>query len=211
MQEEKKWDFDSWAEDYDESVAAGDEYYMLYDEVLDEIARLANVSPGSRILDIGTGTGNLAIRCRALGCSVVGLDPSQGMLKKARQKVGADPEIELRQSGEPFLHIPYENASFDAVVSSYAYHHVAPEMKRSSVYEIVRVLKTGGVYAIGDIIFESEEAERQALQELTWLEEEHFARIDEHHTIFGELGMKLHARQFTPVTWILWTNKSAAI
>ena len=72
---------------------------------------------------------------------------------------------------------------------------------------MVRVLKPGGRWALGDLAFENEEAESRALREHHWLEEEYFARIDELRDAFAEIGMKLEARQFTPVTWVLWAAR----
>lgn len=204
---EKTWNFDSWADRYDEVVAGGSQFYARYDEVLDVVIEIGSISPGKRVLDIGTGTGNLALRCLARGAAVVGLDPSERMLVKAREKVGGDSEAEFHQVDEPFLQIPYRDASFHAVVSTYAFHHVPLRLKSDAVREMVRVLKSGGLWALGDFVFENEEVERRALGKYGWLEEEYFARIDELRPVFTELGMKLNRQQFTPVTWVLWAIK----
>lgn len=208
MREERKtWNFDDWAERYDEVVASGSQIYVRYDEVLDIVVEIVDISPGNMVLDIGTGTGNLALRCLARGAEVVGLDPSKRMLAKAREKVGDDPRAIFHQVDEPFLHIPYPDATFDAVVSTYAFHHIPHRLKPDSVHEMIRVLKPGGVWALGDLVFESEEAEREALSKHEWLEEEYFAWIEELRPVFSELGMELKAQQFTPVTWVLWAIK----
>ena len=72
---------------------------------------------------------------------------------------------------------------------------------------MVRVLKPGGSWALGDLAFENAQEEVKALRTLEWLEEEYFSRIDDLRPVFAELGMELATRQFTPVTWILWTIK----
>jgi len=72
---------------------------------------------------------------------------------------------------------------------------------------MVRVLRAGGLWVLGDLVFENEQAERIALREYRWLEEEYFARIEDLRPIFAELGMELNAQQFTPVTWVLWAIK----
>jgi hypothetical protein len=56
-------------------------------------------------------------------------------------------------------------------------------------------------------MFKDEEAEKNALNQYEWLEEEYFERIDELRTIFKELGIKLNAQQFTPVAWVVWADK----
>ena len=204
---EKTWNFDSWADRYDEAVTSDSKLYARYDEVLDFVVEIANVTPRTRVLDIGSGTGNLTLCCLARGATVAGLDPSRKMLSKAITKVGDNPRSEFHQVAAPFLHIPYPDDSFDAVVSTYAFHHIPHRLKPASVYEMIRVLKPGGTWVLGDLMFEDEKAERKALHQYKWLEEEYFVRIEELRTVFSELGMELNARQFTPVTWVLWTIK----
>ena len=205
---DKTWNFDDWANRYDQIVADDSQhYYAQYDEVLDTVAELANLALGKRALDIGTGTGNLALRCLAYGVEVVGLDPSELMLNRAREKVGGNPRAAFHQVDGPFLRIPYPESSFDAVVSTYAYHHIPHRLRTASVREMVRVLKPGGRWVLGDLVFENEPAESSALREYRWLEQEYFARIDDLCEAFAELGMELNARQFTPLAWVLWTTK----
>ncbi len=145
MREElKTWNFDEWADRYDEGVAADSPLYARYGEVLDKVVEIADIFPGKIVLDIGTGTGNLVLRCLARDAAVIALDPSKRMLAKAREKVGDDPRAEFHQVDEPFLHIPYPDAYFDAVVSTYAFHHIPHRLKPASVREMVRVLKPGG-------------------------------------------------------------------
>jgi hypothetical protein len=45
------------------------------------------------------------------------------------------------------------------------------------------------------------------LREYHWLEEEYFARIDKLRAAFSDLEVELKARQFTPVTWVLWAAR----
>ena len=204
---EKSWDFDGWADRYDETVAADSRLNARYDEVLDFVAEIANVSAQTTVLDIGTGTGNLALRCLAHGAKVIGLDPSGQMLANAIKKVGDNPKVEFRQVEAPFLDIPYPDGSFDAVVSTYAFHHIPHRLKLNSVYEMIRVLKPGGRWVLGDLMFKDEKAEQEALRQYEWLDEEYFEYIEELRTLFVALGMELNAKQFTPVTWVLWTVK----
>lgn len=201
---EGTWSFDDQAEGYDKRVGGTTKLYARYDEVLNMVAEIASSAPGNRVLDIGTGTGNLIQHCIAHGAIVVGVDPSEGMLAKAHEKIGNNPNVEFHKIDEPFLDIPYPDACFDAVVSTYAYHHIPDHLKPDSVHEMVRVLKPSGVWVLGDLIFENKETEKDALQEYRWLEDEHFARVEELSPVFEELGMDLNTQQFTPVTWVLW-------
>lgn len=206
---DRTWDFDPWAERYDDVVARDNcHYYARYDDVLDAVVKLARLAPGKRVLDIGTGTGNLAARCLTYGAQVVGVDPSASMLAQARGKIGQHRNVELVQCPDPFLQIPYPDAAFDAVVSSYAYHHIPHRLKARSICEMLRVLKPGGRWVVGDLAFKDEAAESKALREFGWLEQEYFARIDSLCNVFADLGILLQAQQFTSVTWVLWAAKN---
>src|SRR6476469_2685875 len=73
-------------------------------------ADLAQVGPGSRALDVATGTGDLAIELAGRGATVVGLDFSERMRELVRAKA---PAIEFVQGNA--LELAYPDASFDAV------------------------------------------------------------------------------------------------
>jgi putative AdoMet-dependent methyltransferase len=207
-EKDKVWDFDDEAEGYDDLVASDDPVYESYDDVLNAVVDVAAVCPGKKVLDLGCGTGNLTRLCLERKAStVVGLDPSGNMLKKAEEKIGSDVRVEFQKVARPFRSIPYADEYFDVVVSSYAYHHVPHRLRRDTVVEMMRVLKPGGIWALGDLIFESEEAESALLSSVDWMEEEYFPRIDQMQSIFAGLGVELNAVQLTHITWLLWAIK----
>src|SRR4051812_49874840 len=70
---------------------------------------LAAVGPGSRVLDVATGTGDLAIELARRGCQVVGSDFSEGMLEHARTKAPG-----LRWEHANAHELPYGDGEFDA-------------------------------------------------------------------------------------------------
>lgn len=204
---EVNWEFDKWAPRYDSSVASSQTYYERYNDVLGFVVSTAEAAPGKKILDIGTGTGNLALRCAACGASVIGLDPSAGMLEQAKVKSVGVTNVEFVIADEPFLRIPFSDLSFDAVVSTYAIHHIPDEIKPKCICEMLRVLKHGGMLVLGDLAFQDAESERIAFNKYDWLEEEFFILIEQLRPVFSELEIKLDCRQFTPVTWVLWAGK----
>jgi ubiquinone/menaquinone biosynthesis C-methylase UbiE len=67
--------FNDWAGHYDKSVQSDSVFpFDGYSRILAEITECAAVQPGMSILDLGTGTGNLAERFAAIGCTVWGVD-----------------------------------------------------------------------------------------------------------------------------------------
>ena len=138
---------------------------------------------------------------------MIGLDPSPGMLRIAQKKTPRELDVRYQETLDPFLHIPYPDQSFDAVVSTYAFHHVPPRDKPSAVREMLRAVADGGIWVMGDLIFVNRLAERNSLQNHDWLEEEYFARLDELRPHFVMNKLDLRSQQLTPVTWVLWARK----
>lgn len=100
-----------------------------------------------RILDVATGTAGVAIElARRTGAEVVGVDISEAMLRRGRERVsaaGLDGRIALETGRAEGLR--FENGSFDAVSFTYVLRYVAdPE---ATLRELVRVLRPGGVMA----------------------------------------------------------------
>jgi ubiquinone/menaquinone biosynthesis C-methylase UbiE len=111
----------------------------------------AGPAAGQRILDLGCGTGTLAIdvKRREPRAELVGLDADPDMLAQARRKAdAAGVELELTEGFSTEL--PYEDASFDCVLSTLFFHHLDPEPKRQTAAEIARVLRPGGELHVAD-------------------------------------------------------------
>jgi class 3 adenylate cyclase/SAM-dependent methyltransferase len=112
---------------------------------------LAEIRAGERVLDLGSGTGTLAIRARQRqpGAEVAGLDADPRMIERARRKAhAAGMELELQRGSASDL--PYADRSFDAVLSSLLFHHLDGGAKQAAAREIARVLAPGGRVVIAD-------------------------------------------------------------
>lgn len=107
--------------------------------------RLAQVPANGRALDVATGTGDLALAlARATPtATVIGVDPSRGMLAVGEKKVralGLETRVSLGEGDAQAL--PYPDASFDAVTIAFGIRNV-PDRPRA-LREMARVLKPGG-------------------------------------------------------------------
>ena len=112
---------------------------------------LADVRPGESVLDVGCGTGTLAIalRQRCPDARLVGLDADPEVLARARTKANAGGhDVELVEAFSTAM--PFPDASFDVVVSSLFFHHLRPDAKRATLAEVTRVLKPGGRLHVAD-------------------------------------------------------------
>jgi demethylmenaquinone methyltransferase / 2-methoxy-6-polyprenyl-1,4-benzoquinol methylase len=104
----------------------------------------AVVRPGDRVLDACCGTGDLALACAGAGGRVTGLDFSERMLERARQK---GPELEWVQGD--LLALPFEDGAFDAVTVGFGVRNV--EDVSLAFRELRRVLGPGGRLAVLEI------------------------------------------------------------
>jgi ubiquinone/menaquinone biosynthesis C-methylase UbiE len=118
----------------------------------ERLVELARVEPGEAVLDVGCGTGTLAIAAkRRVGPAgeVHGIDASPEMIARARRKatkVGVDAVFQT----EVVEALPFPDARFDVVLSTLMMHHLPRPARQQCVREIRRVLKPGGRVLVVD-------------------------------------------------------------
>ncbi len=111
----------------------------------------AEISPGDRVLDLACGTGTLTIMIKAAvpSADVTGIDGDNRILEIAHSKAAAK-QMNIRFEQGMSYNLPYENNSFDRVLSSLFFHHLTRKDKISSLREAWRVLKQGGELHVAD-------------------------------------------------------------
>ena len=108
------------------------------------LVKFANVRAGQNVLDVGCGTGVVAITAARIGAHVLGVDLTPELLKRARDNAGlANVEIDFREGDAEAL--PFDDAAFDVVLSQFG-HMFAPR-PNVAIAEMLRVLKPGGTIA----------------------------------------------------------------
>jgi demethylmenaquinone methyltransferase/2-methoxy-6-polyprenyl-1,4-benzoquinol methylase len=105
---------------------------------------LAAVGSGSRVLDVASGTGDLAIEAASRGAEVVGSDFSEGMLERARAKA---PGIRFEQADA--LALPYPDDAFDAATVGFGARNFS-DLERG-LSEMARVVRPGGRVVVLEI------------------------------------------------------------
>jgi ubiquinone/menaquinone biosynthesis C-methylase UbiE len=115
----------------------------------------AEIKSGFRVLDIGCGTGSMAVMIKRMHptAEVVGIDPDPMALSVAERKAKhAGLAVDFDRGFAD--HMPYADASFDRVFSSFMFHHLAVDEKSATLGEIRRVLKAGGSLHLLDFVRE---------------------------------------------------------
>jgi ubiquinone/menaquinone biosynthesis C-methylase UbiE len=121
-------------------------------ELRQRTATQARIQPGDAVLDVGCGTGTLAIEVQnrvGRAGRVVGVDPSPQQIARARSKAARRHMAIDFQIGV-IEHLAFPDQTFDVVLSTLMMHHLPNTLKRQGLAEIARVLKPGGRLVIAD-------------------------------------------------------------
>jgi ubiquinone/menaquinone biosynthesis C-methylase UbiE len=137
-------------ERYDRGIdrLSGGHIQEIYDAVAERVA-----APGKDVLDIGSGTGGVALACAARGAHVVGIDQNPGMLGIAREKAAKQTlsgSMEWVELGAMEIEDRFAEKSLDAVVSCLVMSELVPEERRYVLGVVLSRLKDGGRVVFAD-------------------------------------------------------------
>ena len=119
-----------------------------YEDLQEAVVAATGSVRATRVLELGTGTGETALRVRALHPEAewVGIDASEPMLARARERL---PDAELRLQR---LEDELPPGPFDLVLSALAVHHLDGAGKRELFSRVARVSVPGGHFVLGDVV-----------------------------------------------------------
>jgi SAM-dependent methyltransferase len=106
----------------------------------ERVEALGLARAGARVLDLGTGTGAIALELAARGCDVVGLDPSEGMLAEA-ERVAREAKLQVSWMRGFAEETGLPDASFDLVCAGQCWHWFD---RRRACAEVMRLVRPGG-------------------------------------------------------------------
>jgi len=113
----------------------------------EEFVDRLHIQPGTRVLDVACGTGNLAIPAARKGAQVWGVDIAPNLLQQARERASAEGLPAVFEEGDA-EQLPYPDAHFDVVMSMFgAMFGPRPELVAS---ELARVCRPGGTIAMAN-------------------------------------------------------------
>lgn len=210
--------FDKWASSYDDTVYGTDNEYIEvfenYDLILKTIQENINDKKERLVLEIGVGTGNLLKNLYENGFNVIGIEPSVEMRKVSIKKL---PNVKILNGH--FLDIPLDY-KFDAIVSSYAFHHLTYEEKKKAIKYLDGLLNDNGKIVISDTMFESKEYKNSlykhveksnAFNLLNDLKTEFYEYLQDILILFTELNYYVEAKKINKYVWVITAYKGGNV
>ena len=194
-----RFNHDEDADGYDEDVrTSGSPIRRGYAEVLGWVVE----GVAGDVVDLGAGTGNLALLCppeARLTC----VDVSAKMLDLARPKLEGR---EVTYVEQDLLDFAREAAGpWDAVISTYAIHHLEDDEKRLLLDALAAKIRPGGRLAFGDLMFEHDAGRAELLERLPRLQavvdDEYFWPVDQACGWLEAHGLTVEARRFSDLSW----------
>lgn len=140
------WDerVDAW-----EEVAAGEAFLAIRDRIVE----LAEPRADDRVVDLGAGTGLLALAIAPHVREVVAVDIAERMLKRLDAATIAERIDNVETLAADLRRLPLEDETATLVVSNYAFHHLDDAGKELALAEARRILRPGGRIVICDMMF----------------------------------------------------------
>jgi ubiquinone/menaquinone biosynthesis C-methylase UbiE len=132
-----------------ERLAATPAFLALRDEIL----ALARLRPSHRVLDVGAGTGLLALAAAPHVAHVSALDISPAMCRRLEAKLATAGVANVEVLTGSATGLPLTDGAVDVVVSNYCLHHLTDSEKLAALAEVRRVLSPGGRLVFGDMMF----------------------------------------------------------
>jgi SAM-dependent methyltransferase len=129
---------------FDQDAGLYDRIRPTYPSVVfDDLAEIAHLLPGSRVLEVGAGTGQATVHLAGRGYAVTALEPGPSLAGEVKKKLGAFPLTNVNVVSFEGWTPPSER--FDAVVAATSFHWLGPGIR---VKKAANVLRVGGALAI---------------------------------------------------------------
>jgi putative AdoMet-dependent methyltransferase len=186
-----------------------------YRDVLRWVVQQAQIGPTSRVLELGSGTGNLSALIASCG-ELVSVDVSENMETIAKRKMGhlANRRFIKADILEVFAQ---ELGKFDTVISTYAVHHLTDEEKKQLFALVFDRLLPSGRAVFGDLMVQSTSEREEKIQKYLAegdtataqaISEEFFWSLDKVIEDLKHLGFKIRTERFSDLSYGVIAQKT---
>ena len=207
------------AADYDNDVRnETDPIRTGYRDVLRWVVQQAQITPNSRVLELGSGTGNLS-ELIASCAELVSVDVSENMEAIARRKVRhlANRRFIKTDILEVFSQ---ELGKFDAVISTYTVHHLTDQEKQRLFVLVFDHLVPSGVAVFGDLMVQNGSEKEENIQRYLargdqataqGMSEEFFWSLDTAIPDLERLGFRVRVERFSDLSYGVIARKTTSL
>jgi putative AdoMet-dependent methyltransferase len=207
------------AGNYDKDVRnEADPIRTGYRDVLSWVVQQAQITSSSRVLELGSGTGNLSELIASCG-ELVSVDVSENMEAIATRKVRhlANRRFIKADILEAFSQ---ELGKFDAVISTYAVHHLTDQEKRRLFALVFDHLLPGGAAVFGDLMVQNGSEKEEKIQQYLVkgdrataeaISEEFFWSLGSAIADLTRLGFKVRAKRFSDLSYGVIARKPTSL
>lgn len=189
---------DSQAHSYDHEVTnESDPIRTGYLKTLSWVASKSNELTPKHILELGSGTGNLTVLLENYR-SIICVDASSEMTKEAVKKLSDRQNIDFLVA-DFFEFFEQNTQKYDAIISTYALHHLTDDEKLLFGKNAIDILKPGGSIIIGDLMFAHETARKKIIAAFE-AQEAYEIVTDIHEEFFWDISKSqeyLRAKKFS--------------
>jgi putative AdoMet-dependent methyltransferase len=193
-QEHPGADFDALAEGYDESQRRFRDVQGEIGEILEFLA----LKEDQTLLEIGTGTGELALAAAPHCAWVYAVDLSAGMLLYAKKKAASRRVANVDFLLGGFLTYQHKGAFLDAIITQLALHHLPDFWKQVALMRMAGMLKEGGKLCLRDVMFSFDVREYESFFQ------SYLAELS--RTVDSEFASRVAShikREYSTMDWIL--------
>ncbi|MBV8098368.1 MAG: class I SAM-dependent methyltransferase [Verrucomicrobia bacterium] len=210
---------DNEATDYDNDVRnEADPIRTGYQDLLRWVVQQARITPRSRVLELGSGTGNLSELITSCG-ELVSVDVSENMEAIATRKVRH--LTNRRFIKADILEVfSQELGKFDAVISTYAVHHLTDQEKQRLFALVFERLLPSGAAVFGDLMVQNSSEKKEKIQQYLAkgdrataqsISEEFFWALDKAIADLMRLGFKVTSERFSDLSYGVIARKATSL
>jgi ubiquinone/menaquinone biosynthesis C-methylase UbiE len=136
-------------------------------QCMQKVLDFLDPQPDDIILDVGCGPGTQLMGLAPSIRSGYGIDPAEQMIRRATDEAAGCPNLRFYIGSAQQLPENIRNAGVNKIFSNYALHHLPDETKNAAIHGLAKLLPSGGMLALGDLMFSDDPEKHHDLIEFS--------------------------------------------